>query len=138
MLALPDNHDVVAVAHQRRDGAMRDVHQRTGRFDDRQSERACTGQGPLGCAMGRHHHGGGGDVGEVLRHGDAPGLESAQDGGIVNEVAQDGQGAGVGMLERERDGIANAEAHAEVGRSEDTHTLQCKVYPAARHVKSGS
>jgi hypothetical protein len=26
------------------------------------------------------------------------------------------------MLERERDGIANAEAHAEVGRPEDMHT----------------
>jgi hypothetical protein len=39
------------------------------------------------------------------------------------------------VLERERDGIANAEAHAEVGRSEHTHTFEftqrtlcCKVW----------
>jgi hypothetical protein len=43
------------------------------------------------------------------------------------------------VLERERDGIANAETHAEVGRPEDTHgyectqrTLQCKVTLAGR------
>ena len=27
--------------------------------------------------------------------------------------------------EREGDGIADAEAHAEIGRSEDTHTYEC-------------
>jgi hypothetical protein len=38
------------------------------------------------------------------------------------------EGAGVGAVERERDGIANAEAHAEVGGPEDAHALQNKVY----------
>ena len=60
-----------------------------------------------------------------------------EDGGVVDEVAEDREGAGVRVLERERDGIANAETHAEVGRPEDAHaltysklvlrTLQCKV-----------
>ena len=64
---------------------------------------------------------------DVLRDRDALRLEGAEDGGVVDEVAEDREGAGVGVLERERDGIANAEAHAEVGRSEDTHACD-RVY----------
>ena len=37
----------------------------------------------------------------------------------MDEVAEDGEGAGVRVLECERDGIAHAETHAEVGRSEN-------------------
>ena len=64
------------------------------------------------------------------------GREGAQDGGVVDQVAEDGQRAGVGVFERERDGVANAETHAEMGGAEDTHdftvqsitafTLHCK------------
>jgi hypothetical protein len=39
----------------------------------------------------------------------------------VNQVTEDRQGSGVGVLERQRDRIANAEAHAEVCRAKDTH-----------------
>jgi len=63
-------------------------------------------------------------VGDVLRDRDALRLEGAQDGGVVDEVTEDREGAGVSVLERERDGIANAETHAEAGRPEDAHTLQ--------------
>jgi hypothetical protein len=58
---------------------------------------------------------------DVLRDRDALRLEDAQNGGVVDEVTQDREGAGVSVLVRERDRIANAEAHAEVGRSKDTH-----------------
>ena len=57
----------------------------------------------------------------VLRDRDALRLEGAQDGGIVDEVTEDREGAGISVLERERDGIANAEAHAEMGCSKDLH-----------------
>jgi hypothetical protein len=40
----------------------------------------------------------------------------------VDEVTENREGAGVSVLERERDSIANAETHAELGRSENTHT----------------
>src|SRR5688572_33070815 len=40
MVALPDNHDVVALAREGRDGAMRDVDERTRRFDHRQAQGA--------------------------------------------------------------------------------------------------
>jgi hypothetical protein len=46
----------------------------------------------------------------------------------VDEVAENRQRAGVRVLERERDGVANAETHAQVGRSKDPHTFQCKAY----------
>ena len=47
VVALPDDDDVVAVARERRDGAVGDVHERAGRFDDRQAERARAGQRPF-------------------------------------------------------------------------------------------
>src|SRR5204863_500433 len=55
-------------------------------------------------------------------------FERAQDGGVVDEIAEDREGPGVGVLERERDGVADAEAHAEMSRPKDAHSLQCKVY----------
>jgi hypothetical protein len=73
--------------------------------------------------VGGHHQRGSLDLGDVLRDGDALRLEGAQHGGIVDEVTEDREGAGVGMLDRKRDGVAHAEAHAEVGGSDDTHTL---------------
>ena len=59
----------------------------------------------------------------VLRDRDALGLEGGEHGGVMDKVAEDGEGTGVGVLERERDGIANAETHAEVVRSKEAHTL---------------
>ena len=122
VVALPDDDDVVALAHEVGDGAVRDVDERARRFDHGQSERTGPREGPLGRAVGGHHQGRRLDVGDVLRDGDALRLERAQDGGIVDEIAEDREGAGVGVLERERDGIAHAKAHAEVGRTEDLHT----------------
>ena len=57
VIALPDDDDVVAVAREGRDGAVRDVDERAGGFDHRQPQGAGPRQGPLGCAVGRHHHG---------------------------------------------------------------------------------
>ena len=128
VVALPDDDDVVALAREGRDGAVRDVDERARGFDHRQPQGAGPREGPLGRAVGRHHHGRRLDVCDVLRDRDALRLEGAQDGGVVDEVTEDGEGAGVSVLERERDGIANAETHAEVGGSEDAHTLQYKVY----------
>ena len=47
MSALPDNHGVIAVAHERTDGLVRDVNERTGRLDDLEPERACPGESTL-------------------------------------------------------------------------------------------
>ena len=48
VVALPDDHDVIPVPHQRRDGAVRDVHERARGLDDGEPERARARQRPLG------------------------------------------------------------------------------------------
>ena len=115
VVALPDDDDAVAFAREGRDGAVRDVHERARGFDHREPQGAGLREGPLGGAVRRHHQGWRPDVCDVLRDRDALRLEGAQDGGVVDEVAEDREGTGVRVLERERDGIANTEAHAEVG-----------------------
>ena len=127
IIALPDDDDVVALAREGRDGTVRDVDERAGGFDHRQPESAGLREGPRRRAVGGHHQCRRLDVCDVLRDRDAFRLEGGQDRGIVDEVAEDREGAGISVLERERDGIANAEAHAEVGRSDDMHTFQYKV-----------
>ena len=100
---------------------MRDVDERAGGFDHRQPQGLGSREGPLGRAVSRHHHGRRLDVFDFLRDGDALRLQSAQDGWIVDEVTEDREWAGVAVLERERDGIANAETHAKAGGAKDTH-----------------
>ena len=53
----------------------------------------------------------------------------------MDEIAEDREGPGVRVLERERDRIANAEAHTEVGSPQEAHTLHCKVYCQTNSVK---
>ena len=57
MAALADDDRVIAVAEQGMDGAMRDAHERAGRFHDLQAERAGGGEGSFGRAVRRDHHG---------------------------------------------------------------------------------
>jgi len=132
--ALADDHGVIALRDERGDGAVRHAHERAGGFEDLESggfrrlERALRG------AVRGHHHRGRLHVGELARRGDALGVERREDGGVVHEIAEDGQGFGVPFVERERDGVADAEAHAESAGAQDVHsrfpmakTLQCKV-----------
>ena len=57
VIALPHNDGAVAVASESRDGAMRNADERAGGLDHRQSQGACPRKCPLGCAVGRDHHG---------------------------------------------------------------------------------
>jgi hypothetical protein len=133
VVALPDDHDVVAVAREGGDRTVRNPHERAGGFDHRQPQGAAAGETPLGRAVGRDHHGRRRDGCDVLGDRDALRLEPVQDGWVVDQVTKDRQWAGVGVLERERDGIANAEAHAEVGRSKDMHTFSAAPSAAMRY-----
>ena len=123
VIALPDNDDVIAGAREVRHGAVRDVDERACGFDDIQSHRPSSREVALGCAVGRHHQRRRLDLGDVLRDRDALRLEGLQDGGVMDEVTEDREWTGVGVLVRELDGVANAEAHAEVGRPEDPHNF---------------
>ena len=124
VIALADDHDVVARRARAQHGAVRDVDERAGGFDHVEPQGAGPRERAPGRAVGRHHQRRRPDVGEVLRDGDALRLEGGQHGGVVDEVAEDRERAGVGVVEGEGDGVADAEAHAEVGRSEDTHGSQ--------------
>ena len=135
MIALPDDHHVVAVAREDLDGAMRDAHQRTGRFDHRQSQRAGTGEGSIGGAWAVTI-----TVGSDLRNFLGDGVPSACRAETLDlhEVTEDRQRACISMGVRKLDRIANAEAHAEVNRAKDLHALQFKVYCHTNGVKFAS
>ena len=123
VVPLPDDDDVVALALEGRDGTVRDLYERARGFDHRQPLGAGPRQGPFGSAVRRHHQGRRPDVCEILGDRDALRLEGLQDGGVMDEVTEDREWTGVGVLVRELDGVANAEAHAEVGRPEDPHNF---------------
>ncbi len=133
VVALPDDDDVVAVAHDGRDGTVGDPHERACGFDHRQPQGTAPGEAALGCAVGRHHQGGRLHRCDVLRDRDALRLEGVQDGRVVNEITQDRQRAEVRVFERERDGIANAEAHPQMRRPEDAHTRSGANNHRCRH-----
>ena len=128
VVALPDDDDMEARAREGSDGAVRDMNERAGGFDHREPQRARSREGPIRRAVGRHHDGLGFHSGHIVRDRDALRFEGREDGGVVDEVAEDREGTGVGVLERQRDGIADAEAHAEVGGAEDPHRRQGSVY----------
>jgi hypothetical protein len=121
VVALPDDHDVVAVSGEGGHGTVCDVDERTGSLDDRQSQRSRARQRPPRRAVRRHHHGRRLHECGIPGDLDASRLENALDVCIVDEIAKDGQRTGVGMLEGEGDCVADAEAHAEVCGAEDTH-----------------
>ena len=58
---------------------------------------------------------------DIVGNGDAPGRERAEDGRVVDQVTEDGERAGFGAGERQRDRVAHAEAHAQMRRSDDSH-----------------
>ena len=67
VIALADDHRVIAIAEERRDRPMCDVHQRTGRLDDLEAEGPGAGERPSRGAMRRHHDGLGLHVRDVGR-----------------------------------------------------------------------
>src|SRR5207302_2278650 len=58
---------------------------------------------------------------DIVGHDDAPGRESAEYGRIVDQVTEDGERAGFGAGEGQRDRVAHAEAHAQMRRPDDSH-----------------
>ena len=112
---------MIPIADERSDGPVRQAHERTGRLHDVQAERACGRQRPLRRAVRRHHDRVRLHFGGLVRDGDAPVLQGCQHRRVVNQVAQDGERPGVRLRERQRDGVAHAEAHAEVFCADDLH-----------------
>ncbi len=58
---------------------------------------------------------------DVIRDGNALGPQVGQDRRVVNQVAENGQRPRFGVLERQGDRVAYAEAHAEMAGANDVH-----------------
>lgn len=115
MVPLADDHGVEAELDPMGEALVGDVDQGAGGFEDTMSELADLLDATGGGSMGGDEDGGGVQVGGVLGDADAFFLEAIEDGGIMDEVTEDGDGAGGGFLAGEEEGITDAEAHAEVG-----------------------
>ena len=110
--ALADDHRMIALPHQQRHGAVRRVNERTGPLDDIQTERASPLERALGGAVRGHHHAGRLHVREIASDRDSLCLEILEHDRIVDEIAEDGQGAGFASLHRQRNRVPHAKAHA--------------------------
>src|SRR5688572_27683102 len=100
---------------------MRDLHERAGGLDHFQPQCAGAREGAFGRPVGRDHQRWSRDVVDMLRDGDALRFESAEDGWVVNQVAEDGERTGISVVERKGDRVAHPETHAQMRRPDDSH-----------------
>ena len=61
--------------------------------------------------------------GRLLLDGDAPGAQLGEHGFVVDQVAEDGERSRFGLRGRQRDGVPDAEAHAQMFCTDDSHVL---------------
>ena len=134
VIALPDDHHVVPIADECRHRPMGHVHERTRRLHDVQAERPSAGEGPRRRTVRGDHQGGRRHLRDIVGNGDAPGRERAEDGRVVDQVTEDGERAGFGAGERQRDRVAHAEAHAQMRRSDDSHGSSILVLVALTQI----
>ena len=106
VVALADDDRVIAVADERLDGPMRHAHERTRGLDDRQAA------GPRGCqrtlrgSMRGNHHCRRPYLLEIVRDGYPFVTQRVENGRIVDEVAEDGERPGLGVLAGQCDGVS--------------------------------
>ncbi len=100
---------------------MGEVNERTSGLDHPETSIRESGSSAVGCPVGADQDGGGADiVGSIRELNPAP-LEIAQHGGIMNKLAEDGDRFLLRFVRGDRNGIANAETHAEMGCAEYLH-----------------
>ena len=128
MVPLPDNHGMQPAGDQGIKGGMRLVDQGTSgflHFETQFTELAhpCPGRAMRGDEDAPRR-----DVRRIVPGEDAVAPKGFHDGGIMDEVAQDGDGAAGGGVAGVADGVPDSEAPAEVVGTLDSHDgLRCKV-----------
>jgi hypothetical protein len=127
VIALADDDRMKTIAHERSNRTMREMHERARGFQYAESTVPDECQRFFRSAVGRNHDVLGFDACSVSGDLDAAGTQGGQDGFVVDQFPQDGQRLVAGLFEGKIDGVADAEAHAEVGGAEDAHALHCKV-----------
>ena len=94
VIAFSNDDRMESLADKFPDGAMGEVNERAGRFDDAQTARANAVQRMFRSAMRRNHDGFSLDCGRINFGADAARAQLSEDGFIVNQFAQDGQADG--------------------------------------------
>src|SRR5436189_2271436 len=123
MTAFPNNDRMKAFANQARDSSMSDVDQRTSGFDDIQAPAANVLHSFLRCAMCGNHNRFGLHISGVLRDFDSPSLQAFEHPLVMDEVSKDGQRLGLGLSQGKINGVAHAEAHAQMFCTNYFHML---------------
>src|SRR6185503_12689156 len=123
MVALPDEDRMKALRDELDDSPMGELDQRTGGFDNSQATLANAAQGFLRGAVRGNHHGGGGNVGDLVLGSYSLRTKILEDRLIVHQVAQNCDRPW--LAQGQVDGVADAETHAEVGSAKDFHWVWC-------------
>jgi hypothetical protein len=123
MVALADNDGVPARRGQVEDGLMGVADERAGGFVNFEAAAAQVGEGAVGGAVGGDEDGGRAEFGWGLGGLEAAAAEAVEDGGVMDEVTEGGEGPWGRGLEGEVEGMTDAEAETEVGSVEDLHRL---------------
>ena len=121
MVALTDHHRMKPLGDQFRQCLMGPVDERTRGFEDREAQGAHGRAALFRSAVRRDDHIAGRQRGGIRFEAHPVPSEAHEDGFIVNQIAQHGHRTEGGSLSRERNGVANAKAHAEMLCAEDFH-----------------
>ena len=129
VIALPDDHHVVAVADERRHRAMGHVDERTGGLDDVEAERASAASARCRRAVRRDHQGLGRHLPTSSSRSRCP-WRAARRGrvGLWTRSPRMVSGRASALGERQRDRVAHAEAHAQMRRAKSLHWRAPVIY----------
>ncbi len=125
MLGLADDHRMASLTDQGVEGGVGAVDEGAGGFGDFESHGFQRCNASSRGAMGGDEHPAGGDIGWIRPGEDTAGAEGLDDGGVVDEFTEDGDGSGGGGEGGVADGITNTETPAEMGGAKDLHEKLC-------------
>ena len=112
MIAAADDDGVEPVAHELGDGVVGHTHKRTGGLQDIVTAGAHLREHALRGAMRG-----------IVFDGDPAGAQAGEYGFIVNQFTEHGERPGGGLVDGQRYGVTDTEAHAQMFSSDDFHNL---------------
>jgi hypothetical protein len=127
MVALANDDGVKTLSHQCSQSSVRVVDQRTGRLNDIKAALTHAGDAALRCAVRRDNNRAGFDLPELVCEAQTTRTQIGQNGFIVDQLAKDSGGLMLGVPVSQRDGVANAEAHPEMGGAKNSHKTKIIV-----------
>jgi hypothetical protein len=128
VMTLADDDRVVTVADERAHSLMRGSHERAGGLDDFEAKRTRPRDRRPRRAVRRYHHRVCLHLSRIVRHRYTALVEAFEHRRVMDQVAEDRQRRRAAAVERQVDGVADAEAHAEVGGAQDPRsTLKHKA-----------